>query len=63
MLFRRFLSFVLLLRLALAAGHEAKHALNNDDIIKMVRDGFDENVIVALIDSDLPKNLMSRSLA
>ena len=56
MRFRRILSFALPLVLAFAAaGEVAKHALNNDDIIKMAHDGFDENVIVALIDSNTPE--------
>jgi hypothetical protein len=34
------------------AQQQARHPLHNDDIIKMTRDGFDEGVIVALIESN-----------
>jgi len=49
---RRLLSFVLLLTLvAGAAGQEAKHALTNDDIAKLAKGGFTDDVIVALIEA------------
>ena len=35
-----------------ASAQQAGHLLNNDDVIKMTHDGFDEGVIVALIESN-----------
>jgi hypothetical protein len=53
MLSRRLLSFVLLVALVLvAAGQEAKHALTNDDIAKLVKGGFSDEVVVALIEAN-----------
>jgi len=37
---------------AVAIAQQAAHVLNNDDVIKMTHDGFDEGVIVALIESN-----------
>src|SRR5258707_1032854 len=34
-----------------ANGQQSTHPLNNDDVIKMTHDGFDENVIVAVVES------------
>jgi hypothetical protein len=45
------LLFVTLL-CAFATAQQAGHMLNNDDIVKMTRDGFEEGVIVALIESN-----------
>ncbi len=45
-----FLAVFLLSVVALA--QQAAHVLNNDDVIKMTHDGFDEGVIVALIESN-----------
>src|SRR5262249_27794699 len=42
---------VLLPSVAVCA-QQAGHALNNGDIIKMTHDGFDEAVIVALVESN-----------
>jgi hypothetical protein len=47
---RIFCYFLLLLSLSVA--QQAPHPLNNDDIIKMTHDGFDEAVIVALVESN-----------
>jgi hypothetical protein len=53
MLLRRFLSLALLLTLVVtAAGQEAKHALTNDDITKLVKGGFTDDVVVALIEAN-----------
>src|SRR5215471_15899210 len=42
---------VLVLSITVSA-QQAGHILNNDDIIKMTHDGFDEAVIVALVESN-----------
>jgi hypothetical protein len=53
MLPRRLLSFALIVALVLvAAGQEPKHALTNDDIAKLVKGGFTDEVIVALIEAN-----------
>ena len=48
-------AIILLLLSGYSAAQETSHALNNDDVIKMVHDGFDESVIVALIESTQPE--------
>ena len=45
------LSLCVLLQGIPANGQQSTHALNNDDVIKMTHDGFDENVIVAVVES------------
>ncbi len=42
---------LVLLATAVASGQQAGNALHNDDVIKMTHDGFDENVIIALVES------------
>ena len=43
---------VMLLLSMFAHAQQPRRALNNEDIIKMTHDGFDENVIVALVESN-----------
>jgi hypothetical protein len=48
----RILSFALMIALTLAAAAQSKHPLTNDDILKLVKDGFGEDVIVAMIEAN-----------
>jgi len=43
---------VLLFLMVYVSAQQPAHVLNNDDIIKMTHDGFDESVIVALVESN-----------
>ena len=49
-------AIVLLLLSGYSVAQQTPHALNNDDVIKMVKDGFDESVIVAFIESTQEEN-------
>src|ERR1051325_9979196 len=44
--------FAVLLISVVVSAQQAGHTLNNNDIIKMTHDGFDEAVIVALVESN-----------
>ena len=48
--FRKVVCAVILLSIW-AGAQQPAHPLKNDDIIKMIHDGFDENVIVAVVES------------
>ena len=50
--FRALVSAVILAFLLGAAAQHTPQKLTNDDIIKMTRDGFEEGVIVALIEGN-----------
>jgi hypothetical protein len=41
-----------MIALTLAAAAQSKHPLTNDDILKLVKDGFGEDVIVAMIEAN-----------
>jgi hypothetical protein len=47
----RILSSVLAVAITLAAIAQTKHALTNDDILKMAKDGFSDDVIVAMVEA------------
>jgi len=50
---RRILLLPLLLTLSVGSiAQQAKHALTNDDVIKLVKDGFTEDVVVAMIEAN-----------
>ena len=48
----RILSFALMIVLALAAIAQDKHPLTNDDVLKLVKQGFGDDVIVAMIEAN-----------
>ena len=48
----RILSLALMVALTLATFAQSKHPLTNDDVVKLARDGFGDDVIVAMIEAN-----------